>query len=275
MKFDLPYRLPRYAFSARDAARAGDLWRLCQEAATEASGLVGWPPTRYRTEGIGFIVREMTCVHHRETAHGEPLVATTWVRDFRRGMITTREVRIHGPSGPLASATQEWVHVKADPERKKPDSPPLKPARGSPDLLAAFVPVDGDGPMTVPERVSTLDGPVHTFTFDAWHVWMDPLHHANHPMYVDWAEEALARVVAARGGPPLDVVPVAERVHWRAGVGPAQQVTVGLRPAGRTAAGDVVLEATYTADGTEVASATLVRRLRGGGDDLARLLEIA
>ena len=59
---------------------------------------------RKRRLPIGFVIRTMIAVHHRETAHGEPLVGRTWVRDFRRGILTTREVRLVGQLGPILDA---------------------------------------------------------------------------------------------------------------------------------------------------------------------------
>ena len=42
--WEFPLTLPRNAFTAREAPRAGDIWRLCQDAATLASIRSGWPP---------------------------------------------------------------------------------------------------------------------------------------------------------------------------------------------------------------------------------------
>jgi len=72
-----PATLPRHAFSARNAARAGDLWRSLQEVAVEASTRVGWAPMRYRAEGSAFVMRTMTVDHVREARYGEALVART------------------------------------------------------------------------------------------------------------------------------------------------------------------------------------------------------
>ena len=63
--------LARSAFTPRDVARAGDVWRVFQEAAVAGSSAVGWPPGRYRETGTAFVVRQMTVVHHRETRFGE------------------------------------------------------------------------------------------------------------------------------------------------------------------------------------------------------------
>lgn len=267
MVLTFPVRVPRHAFSPRNAARAADLWRACQEVATDGSTACGWPPSRYRDEGIGFIVREMIAVHHRETAHGEPLSARTWVGDFRRGMLTRREIRIEGELGPLLSVSQEWVHVKADPERTRPEEPPLKPARASPTLLNAFVPVDGQDLIAMPTWEPIDGGRISVFDFAIWHTWMDPLGHANHPAYVDWADEAVARAAGAAGIDPVAIRPVAESVRWRIGVCGGDQVRASTRVIGRTLAGDAVISVEFARGADLAATATLVRATAGGTGD--------
>src|SRR5688500_14285673 len=124
--FDL--HLPRNAFSPRDAARAGDIWRLLQDAAVLGSSRRGWTPERYREEGAAFVVRRMSVVHHREVAFGEPLTVLTWVSSFRRGMLSDRQIRVASRGDPAVSASQDWVHVAM---------PDMKPKRASDALIAA------------------------------------------------------------------------------------------------------------------------------------------
>lgn len=264
MESVFPIRLPRHAFSPRNAARAGDLWRAFQEVATEGSTRCGWSPDRYHAAGVGFIVREMTAVHHRETGHGEPLTARTWVKDFRRGLLTTRECRIVAPDGPIASATQEWVHVRFD----HGADAPLKPVRAAPELLAAFEPIDPEPSPALPAWEAIADAPTHDLAFRAWFTWMDPLGHANHPAYVDWCDEATSVALARAGLDPLALRPVAEQVRWKLGVVAPEEVTVRSRLAGRTSAGDAVIaHEVRNAAGATCATATTVRRLADGGTD--------
>lgn len=256
--------LPRHAFSARDAARAGDVWRAFQEVAVEASTAAGWPPSRYRDEGVAFIVRSMTVVHAREAFYGERFAGHTWVSRMRREMFSTREVRIGSARGPLASARQEWVHVAAS-------ATTLEPARASQALLDAFPAVagpDGDVTPKLPEVVTTRgEHAPHLFELDAFYTWMDPLDHANHPAYVDWADEALCRALAAGGIAPVQLVPVAEEATFRSGVTGAERVRVETRATGRTALGDVVCDHRVLAGDRLCASVTTVRRLLDGPAD--------
>lgn len=254
--------LPRHAFSARDAARAGDLWRGFQEVAVEASTAAGWPPSRYRDEHVAFIVRSMTVVHAREASYGERLTGRTWVSRMRREMFSTREVRIVGEGGLLASARQEWVHVAAEHNV-------LEPARGSAALLDAFQPEPAPDGDTSPELAAIatpiatpIDGrPPHVFELEAFHTWMDPLDHANHPAYVDWADEALSRALASAGIAPIELVPVAEEATFKSGVVAGERVRVETRATGLTAAGDLVCAHQVRVADRVCATVTTVRRL--------------
>lgn len=255
-----PILLPRNAFSPREAARAGDLWRACQDVAVGASIAGGWPPVRYREVGTSFVVRQMTVVHHRETDYGEPLRGRTWVSRFRREMLSTREVRIEDARGPVASARQEWVHVSAA----------LAPARASKALLEAFPaepgPV-GDVPPELPTLAHAAEGgaktPPHVFELEAWSTWMDPLAHANHPAYVDWCDEAISRAMLRAGLDPVSLVPVGEEVLFKSGVVAGDAVRVETRAEGWTSAGAAILTHHIRVGDRACAVATTVRRLLG------------
>lgn len=253
---DFPLTLSRHAFSPRDAARAGDIWRLFQDAAVIGSSRRGWTPRRYREEGCAFVVREMTVVHDREVHFGADVHATTWVSSFRRGILTDRQIHLTAEDRPLARATQRWVFVTM---------PALKPTRAPPAVSESFAVLEREPDVGLPEH-EPAEGPVHRFAFDAWHTWMDPLAHANHPAYVDWIDEALSRVVVASGGSAPDLQPVAEQVVFRSGVQAGERVEVQTRLCGVTAGGDAVCR--HEIRGGEdrlCAEATSVRRLVGGG----------
>lgn len=258
-KCEMDLVLPRHAFSPREAARAGDLWRACQEAAVEASSRIGWPPARYREERTAFVVHTMTVLHHRETWFGEKLRARTWVWRFRRDTLSTREVRIVGASGErLVSATQGWVHVGAD----------LRPKRASRELVDAFAVFEDEPSVKLPSFVSAPSGDAERLSFRCWHTWMDPLGHVNHPAYVDWVDEAIARRLVARQLAPADVRPVAEKLSFKFGVVADDEVEVTVRALGRTAERDLVLGADIRrADGVLCASGTFVRTLASGNPE--------
>lgn len=260
---EFPVQLQRNAFSPRDVARAGDLWRLCQDIAVLGSSRRGWPPERYRVEQCAFVVRSMVAIHHRETAFGEALTARTWVSSFKRGTMSDRQIRVSTAQGPVLSATQRWVHVLL---------PELKAGRAKPELEQSFglFQAPGDGDVALPEH-APLQGPEHRFTFEAWFTWMDPLAHANHPLYVDWADEATSRIAASAGLDPHGLVPLAGEVTWRSGVIAPEQVTVTTQLAGATEQGVVLRHRFEGADGRLCAEATLIRTFADQRTD--RLIE--
>ena len=264
-----PAALPRHAFSARNAARAGDVWRSLQEVAVEASTRVGWPPMRYRAEGSAFVMRTMTVDHVREALYGEALEARTWVHAFKRGVFSTREIRVDSAEDgtPIAIATQQWVHVDAS----------MKPARASEGLTSAFVPHEepNDPGASLPPVTTAVDeAPLHRFAFAPWFTWMDPLDHVNHPAYVDFCDEAVARIAHRGGLRPLDLRPRAEKMTYSRGVGALEATVVETKLLGRTAGGACVCEHRIVLeDGTLCAKGTTVRDHVGdANDELARAL---
>jgi acyl-CoA thioesterase FadM len=248
----LPLRLPREAFGPSERPRAGDLWRLLQAAAVDGSSAVGWPPERYVAEGCAFIVRSMTVRHHAATRFGDELSADTWVSTMRRDTFTTREIRVSGPRGLVVAATQQWVHVAA---------PRLRPGRASQALLDALqvVQVDGEVPTEMPDS-EPAEGPWAAWSTSCWHTWMDPLFHANHPAYVDWIDEALARRAHEAGVDPQGIVPVAEYLLFRSGVVAPETVTVHTRRSGRVGEAEQVEVRIEGGDGRTCAEGSVVRR---------------
>ena len=108
--WEFPLTLPRNAFTAREVPRAGDMWRLCQDVATMASIQSGWPPDRFRTERVAFIVYRMTMLHAAATPYGAVLDTKTWVSRLRRRTLCTREVRVRHAGGLVASPLAPWAH---------------------------------------------------------------------------------------------------------------------------------------------------------------------
>ncbi len=255
--WEFPLLLPRHAFSVRDAARAGDVWRAFQEVAVEGSTQAGWPPLRYRAEGIAFVVRTMTVEHHLEVLYGEPLRAQTWVRRFRRDTFSTREVRLSSDRGLVAKGTQEWVHVNHR----------LEPCRASRAFIDAF-PIrtcEDDPSARMPESTDE-PGRERVFEFEAWFTWMDPLDHVNHPAYVDFCDEALAQVVAEAGIRPVDLRPRAETVTYSRGIIAPERIRVLTRRIGRTQHA-TVFEHRVLVGSTLCAKARTVRDMADGNHD--------
>lgn len=256
--FQTEIGIPRHAAGPRQVARAGEIWRLFQELAIQASAEVGWSPDRYLEQGTAFVIYGMTTTHAREVRYGERLQARTWVHDFKRDTLTRRQVRLRDEHGPVAAGTQQWVHVDAH----------LKPVRAPQSLLSALPPEVPDEPsIALPEWERCTSGPVHTFAFSPWHTWMDPLAHVNHPAYVDFCDEGTSRVLAAAGVDPQLLVPVAEHLAFKVGALAGQQVEVRTRLVGRAPGGAAVLE--HEIGGEAGFARGLTIRRRADGQDLA------
>ena len=237
-------RIPRHACSPRDCARAGDLWRLIQEATVQHSAECGWPPSRYRAVGSGFVVRDMTAIHTREARYGEALTAWSHVVEVRRELLMRREAAIDG----VMRASMEWVHI----------GPDGGPTRAPAALIAAFPTEIGGPALTFPAITAISPVELPPFVVTPWWTEMDPMGHVNHPRYVDWAEEAVSVWLAARGLDPMGLVPVAERVRFRAAAKAGD--TIDVRGARVGHAGSAIVVQLRMRRGAEtVCDVTLVR----------------
>jgi len=250
-----PLRLPRHAFGPDQFARPGEIWRLFQEAAVQASSECGWPPERYLETETAFVVSAMTARHQARIRYGDALRVETWLRDFRRRILTKREIRVYRGEDLVAETTQQWAHVAEGPRGFVPSPAPDA-------LIEAFHARNDLGPVvSLPELAVREEHPTHTFAFRCWNTWMDPLGHANHPAYLDWCDEAIARMAEERGA--TSVLAVAERVNWKAAVVAGEEVLVETEAVGRTADGAWVLRHRIRTEAELKARATTIRRFEG------------
>lgn len=199
-----------------------------------------------------FVVYSMNVVHHRELEYGEHILARTWIWNVRRATLCTREVRLIGTQGPIASATQEWVHVNAT---------NLTPTRGTQELVDAFHIYEspGESQVTLPTW-TPLPGAPRTFSFDVWHTWMDTLGHVNHPDYLAWCDEAIAREISLGGFASESVRPVAESLRFRSSVNAGNHIHIETRRKGLTESGAIVFDHRIRKGHNEIcAEATTIR----------------
>lgn len=230
------------------------------------STLAGWPPARYRAARVNFIVRRMTALHHREAVYGEPLQGRTWAQKIRRGMFFHRECRIVAPEGPVAAASQQWVHIGEG----------LTLTRADDALISAFPTHEHEPSVTFPDVTPIADGVVHAFTLRCWDTWMDPLGHVNHPVYVDWCDEGTSRALRAHGGDPVLLVPVAEELMFREGIEAGDAVRVETQLVGRTEDSIAFHHRVLRGeDGALAAEGRTLRRLAAPHDDATALLALA
>lgn len=221
MSFDV--RVPHDGVGPRGVPRAAGIWRVMQTVVMRASIAAGWPASRFRQEGVGFVVAAMTVRHHREPTYDEPLQGRTWIRDFRRRSLSHREVRLAGPAGWLADATQRWAHVDSGGAL----------CQASDAVMADFPVTEVGEPSVRLDRGERAPSERwHETPLVCWHHHVDAQGHANHPMFIEWIDEATARAVAAVGLDPHALVPVAEEVHFQAAVLGGAAVLVRTRVRG-------------------------------------------
>ena len=102
---------------------------------------------------------------------------------------------------------------------------------------------------------------------------MDALGHVNHPVYIDWADEALRHWMAASGLDPQGLVPIWEDVRFRqaAVAGDAVRVETWAAP-GPTGAVSLAQRVVREADDALLAEIRSERRSIDGAGSLARAL---
>lgn len=247
--------LPRRSVSPRGVVRPAEVWRMAQELAVQGACRVGWSPERFRSEHVAFIVAEMTVLHIRELSYGERVVGSTWTQDFRRATLTHRQIHLEGSGVPFAVATQRWAHVYQAADGS------IHVGRASDALLDAFRPTPQPLPLVeLPELPPVLGPRLAGLEVEIWQTWMDPIGHLNHPQYLDFCDEALARALVERGFDPQAVVPLGERLSFRAAATAGDRLKVELQLIGRQGA-DVALSALLRRqDGAVCCQGTLLRR---------------
>ncbi len=101
-----------------------------QAAAVAHSAAQGWPGSRYREVGYGWVVRRHT-IEYLQPAHaGDRIVVQTWVATMRRAS-STRQYQVLRPSDNtlLAKAETLWAFI---------DYAARQPRRILPEVAGAF-----------------------------------------------------------------------------------------------------------------------------------------
>lgn len=110
--------------------------RWMQSAAVGHSTAQGWPGTRYREIGAGWVVRRHSIDYLQPAFLGDEIVVQTWVSEFKR-ISSRRKYRIVRPRDEtvLATAETDWAFISRTGH---------VPRRIPPELAAAFVVVSTD-----------------------------------------------------------------------------------------------------------------------------------
>lgn len=104
------------------------------DAAVEHSNVQGWPQTRYREFGAGWVAKSHYVEYHGPAFLGEELLLCTWVANLKK-ISSVRKYRITRPADgkTIVTAETHWAFV---------DLNSHKPTRIPADVLEAFEIVD-------------------------------------------------------------------------------------------------------------------------------------
>lgn len=169
--------------------------RYLQEVAIEASADGGYDSARYRTLGVGWVIRRSRIDYLHPARSGDEFDATTWVANFRRARSQRNyEIRRASDGVTLARAATDWVFID-----RRTGAPTRLPA----DMADAFLP---DGPDPNAELIFDLpplpDSPppsaFHT-TRRVYYYEMDEYQHVNNAVYLSYLEQATIDAGAALG----------------------------------------------------------------------------
>ena len=89
------------------------------DAAVEHSSAQGWTPERYRTAGVGWVVRSHHIDYLQSAYLGEEILVQTWIGDFKR-ISSLRKFRIVRPIDGTLLATAQTNFAFIDLAKKGP-----------------------------------------------------------------------------------------------------------------------------------------------------------
>jgi acyl-CoA thioester hydrolase len=180
----VPFRV-RFDETAPDGlVRTTALLRYAQDCAWVHSEALGFGRDWYADRGLGWLVRAIEMEVTGGAATGDVLDVSTAVIGFRRVMARRRTTIRDTDGGAVARIDTDWVMV--DVTRGVPTRIPSD----FPDLFGA--PPGGFEPNRV-DLPPTEDAAVRV-SFRVRRHELDPMDHANNAAYLDWLEEAVARL---------------------------------------------------------------------------------
>ena len=92
--------------------------RWLQDAAIAHSAVQGWPPSRHRELGHGWVVRSHSIEYRLPAYEGNQLVVRTWVASLARVTSLRRyEIIRRSDSAVLVTASTNWAYVYFDGHR--------------------------------------------------------------------------------------------------------------------------------------------------------------
>ena len=167
--------------------------RLMQEAAFDASIMVGYPKTRYEAMNRLWLARETTIEYQAPLFYGDVVTIKTWVADFR-GVRSLRQYEFYRGDERVAKAQTDWVFL--DSEISKVVAVPLEivaayagdePVQRLPRTGFPQPPPPPDGAYTLRKRVEWRD--------------IDGAKHLNNAAYFNYIEDCAIQVATHFGWP--------------------------------------------------------------------------
>ncbi|MFI5255138.1 MAG: acyl-[acyl-carrier-protein] thioesterase, partial [Candidatus Limnocylindrales bacterium] len=199
LRLEAPVRVRFDECAADGCVRASALLRYAQDMAWAHSQAAGFDRAWYTDRDLTWLVRCLTLELSGTVGSGATLGVSTEVTGWRR-VWARRRSEIVGPDrAPLAAITTDWVLLG-----------PHGPMRVPPIIQAAFpAPLPTFAPGRVPLPATPPDARLATITVRRHE--LDPLGHANHAVYADWLEDAIAD---AGGSATLTAVPRTVRLEF-------------------------------------------------------------
>ncbi len=175
-------RVRHYECDAYGHVNQANYLRYMQQAAIDASAVVGYDEARYTAMGTLWLIRETTIEYLRPLVYGDSIEISTWVGDIRR--VRSRrfyEFHLSGSGELVAKANTDWVYL---------DRATARPVSVPDDMMMAFAP---DQPDAAPrERFPAAPPPPPgIYSMNRITEWrdIDSAGHVNNATYFNYMEE--------------------------------------------------------------------------------------
>ena len=193
VRIELPVRIRFDECGADGWLRSSALLRYAQDLAWAHSERAGFDRAWYTARGLTWLVRCLALEVRATVTSGATVAVSTEVTGWRRVWARRRSEVVASDGALVAAVTTDWVLLGAN----------GTPMRIPPDILAAFpTPLPDFQPARVELPEPPPDARLGQVTVRRHE--LDPLGHANHAVYADWVEEAVA---AAGGESAVTTVP--------------------------------------------------------------------
>jgi len=178
------FRVRHYECDAYGHLTSVNYVRYMQEAAFDASAVVGYDLPRYDAMGRLWLVRETEIDYLSQVYYGDSVDVTTWVMDMRK--VRSRrayEIRHSGNGKLVAKASTDWAFLETATGR---------PAAIPDDMMQVFFETGTPDDPPPRQRFAPMPpAPPEVFTQQRRVEWrdLDPGRHVNNAVYVAYLEE--------------------------------------------------------------------------------------